>query len=75
MGSHKDCCSTEKQENVSQHHHEHNHEKTAIEVIDPVCGMKVDPKNAKGGSSDYHGQTYYFCSPKCKIKFDNETEK
>ena len=37
---------------------------------DPVCGMTVDPHTAKGGSSLYDGATYYFCNPKCKIKFD-----
>ncbi len=36
---------------------------------DPVCGMQVDPKNA-AGSSEHDGQTYYFCSPGCKRKFD-----
>lgn len=40
------------------------------EVTDPVCGMKVDPLNAKGGSSLWNTQTYFFCNPKCKIKFD-----
>lgn len=39
-------------------------------VTDPVCGMKVDPKTAKGGKSLYEEQTYFFCNPKCKIKFD-----
>jgi Cu+-exporting ATPase len=36
---------------------------------DPVCGMQVDPASA-AGSSDYKGQTYYFCSKGCKAKFD-----
>lgn len=39
--------------------------------FDPVCGMKVDPINAKGGVSHYNGVNYFFCSSKCKIKFDN----
>lgn len=43
-------------------------------VIDPVCGMEVDPKTA-AGSSEYHGQTYYFCSLGCKKDFDNDPEK
>jgi len=41
---------------------------------DPVCGMKVDPTTAKGGSSSYHGVDYYFCNPKCKTKFDANPE-
>ena len=37
-------------------------------VIDPVCGMTVDPQTAKH-KTDYKGQTYYFCSGSCKTKF------
>ena len=29
----------------------------------------VDPAHPKGESS-FRGQTYYFCNPKCKVKFD-----
>ncbi len=43
-------------------------------VIDPVCGMEVDPKTA-AGSSVYQGQTYYFCSMGCKKDFDHDPEK
>lgn len=39
-------------------------------VKDPVCGMMIDPKTAKGGSSDFEGKTFYFCNPKCKTKFE-----
>lgn len=39
------------------------------EVVDPVCGMRVDPSAAKGGSLEYDGTTYYFCNPKCREKF------
>lgn len=42
---------------------------------DPVCGMSVDPETAKGGSSEFENQTYYFCNPKCKTKFDLEPAK
>jgi Cu+-exporting ATPase len=42
---------------------------TAAAVIDPVCGMTVDPARA-AGSSTYGGQTFHFCSPSCKAKFD-----
>lgn len=51
---------------------------TAKEVIkmakDPVCGMNVDEKKA-AASSDYKGQTYYFCSRGCKVAFDKDPEK
>jgi Cu+-exporting ATPase len=35
-------------------------------AIDPVCGMKVDPERARGGSCEHAGTTYYFCNPKCR---------
>ena len=41
------------------------------QVIDLVCGMTVDPERA-AGRSERDGQTYYFCSPMCKAKFDAE---
>ncbi|MBA3246910.1 MAG: heavy metal translocating P-type ATPase, partial [Pyrinomonadaceae bacterium] len=45
---------------------------TKTPVTDPVCGMTVDPERA-AGKSERDGQTYYFCSPMCKEKFDAET--
>jgi Cu+-exporting ATPase len=44
-------------------------------VIDPVCGMKVSPATAKGGSFEHNGITYYFCSPGCRTKFAADPEK
>jgi YHS domain-containing protein len=41
---------------------------------DPVCGMDVDEKTAQW-TSEYEGQTYYFCAPGCKQAFDKEPEK
>jgi Cu+-exporting ATPase len=38
-------------------------------VIDPVCGMTIDPAKAKG-TSEYHGKKYHFCSARCKEHFD-----
>ena len=43
-------------------------------VLDPVCGMWVDPEAARG-SAEYQGKTYYFCSPRCAEKFIAEPEK
>jgi Cu+-exporting ATPase len=37
-------------------------------VIDPVCGMTVDPARAAGKYA-YNGKTYYFCNPRCEEKF------
>jgi YHS domain-containing protein len=41
---------------------------------DPVCGMDVDEKTAQW-TSEYQGQTYYFCAPGCKATFDKDPEK
>ena len=38
-------------------------------LIDPVCGMSVEPATARGGSATHEGKTYYFCSPSCRVKF------
>jgi YHS domain-containing protein len=43
-------------------------------VIDPVCGMEIDPRTA-AGKSEYQGKTYYFCSVGCKKAFDKEPQK
>lgn len=65
-------------------HHKEDHSCCAISakqdttaklVKDPVCGMMIDPQSAKGGSSQYHEETYYFCSAKCKTKFDADPKK
>jgi Cu+-exporting ATPase len=49
------------------HHHHHagaDHEK----VLDPVCGMTVDPNTSKH-RFDHRGMTYHFCSAGCRTKF------
>jgi Cu+-exporting ATPase len=38
-------------------------------MVDPICGMTVDPAKARGGSFDHRGTTYYFCSPGCRETF------
>jgi Cu+-exporting ATPase len=43
-------------------------------ATDPVCGMTVDPHNAKH-RADYRGHPYYFCSAGCKTKFSAGPEK
>ena len=42
--------------------------------VDPVCGMDVEAESA-AGTSDYEGQTYYFCGAGCKKAFDADPEK
>lgn len=43
-------------------------------AIDPVCKMTVDTDKA-AATSEYQGQTYYFCAPGCKRAFDREPAK
>ena len=43
-------------------------------ATDPVCKMNVDPNTAKW-SSDYEGETYFFCAPGCKEAFDDDPER
>lgn len=43
-------------------------------VIDPICGMTIDPKTA-AASSEFNGTTYYFCCGGCKETFDKEPER
>lgn len=51
-------------------------EKTGQSLVkDPVCGMMIDPATAKGGSTQYKDETFYFCNPKCKTKFEAEPSK
>src|SRR5215213_4631920 len=48
------------------------HEMKTIErdkVLDPVCGMTVDPATA-AAKTDLNGRTYYFCSNGCRARFE-----
>ena len=38
------------------------------EVVDPVCGMTIDPADAVG-HVEHDGQTYYFCAESCLERF------
>jgi Cu+-exporting ATPase len=59
---------------TADHHHHHYGAPAAGGVIDPVCGMTVDPATAKH-RADYRGQTYYFCAPGCRAKFVADPQK
>jgi len=58
----------------------HTHEKPAAgaddgaRVIDPVCGMTVDPSTTPH-HAHYLGQGYFFCNAGCRIKFEAAPEK
>lgn len=43
-------------------------------VKDPVCGMDVDVKHPPA-FAEYHGKTYYFCSPGCKTEFERNPQR
>src|SRR5258705_4026535 len=44
------------------------------EVVDPVCGMTIDPADA-AGHADYKGATYYFCAESCLERFKADPER
>lgn len=47
---------------------------TSNAILDPVCGMTVDPGRARG-RAQHQGETYYFCSPGCMHKFVSDPGK
>ncbi len=40
---------------------------------DLVCGMECDPKTSD--TYEYKGETYCFCSPDCREKFEQNPER
>ncbi len=54
--------------------HDHADDSTSFKVVDPVCGMSVDPATSKY-RYDHAAQTYYFCSDGCRSKFAAAPEK
>lgn len=54
--------------------HAHNHGAAATKVLDPVCGMTVDPATSKH-RFDHHGETFHFCSAGCRTKFAADPAK
>jgi Cu+-exporting ATPase len=51
----------------------HHHPEPAEGVLDPVCGMTIDPADAVG-HFEYKGQTYYFCAESCLEQFRENPE-
>ena len=64
-------------------HDEHEHAAPEVAAAgeaathDPVCGMTVEPENAraKGLHSLYNGADFYFCGKGCKLEFDEDPER
>ncbi|MAZ70596.1 heavy metal translocating P-type ATPase [Porticoccus sp.] len=46
-------------------------ETTEAETKDPVCGMTVNPREARH-FSQHAGKTWYFCAARCREKFEND---
>lgn len=46
----------------------------AERIIDPVCGMEVDEKEAHH-QFEHKATTYFFCTPKCRMTFEGNPEK
>ena len=55
-------------------HDHHAHHPDATTVIDPVCGMSVDPATSKH-RFDHQGHTFHFCSAGCRTKFSADPVK
>ena len=50
------------------------HLPTATTVIDPVCGMTVNPDRA-AAKTEHNGQIYYFCAKSCLERFRADPER
>ncbi|MBR0824823.1 heavy metal translocating P-type ATPase [Bradyrhizobium manausense] len=65
------CCGGHGDHGGHAHHH---HGASATKVLDPVCGMTVDPATSKH-RFDHQGTTYHFCSAGCRTKFAADPAK
>ena len=43
-------------------------------VVDPVCGMTVDPQTTPW-RVEHDGQTHYFCSRGCMLDFEDDPQR
>ena len=46
---------------------------TPKKEMDRVCGMWIKTEGTTL-TSDYKGETYYFCAEECKVKFDQNPD-
>jgi Cu+-exporting ATPase len=56
------------------HAHDHHHDAAGSKVLDPVCGMSVDPATSKH-RFEHRGETFHFCSAGCRTKFAADPAK
>ncbi len=54
--------------------HRHDHPDHGASMIDPVCGMSVNTATA-AHTTRYGSDDIYFCSARCKEKFEADPEK
>ncbi len=54
--------------------HTSRRDKAGSGVVDPVCGMTVNPDDS-AGSYEYNGETYYFCSTHCLQRFRDDAAR
>jgi Cu+-exporting ATPase len=65
---------------MADHKHEAGHagcghgDDSHAHATDPVCGMNVDPRTARHRLA-YGGRDYFFCSARCRERFEAEPEK
>ena len=70
------CCGGD-HNHSNQHGHDghHRHDDSGPStVVDPVCGMNVDPQTSKHRFK-HHGHTYHFCSAGCRTQFAASPEQ
>jgi Cu+-exporting ATPase len=56
------------------HGDHHHHTDSTSKVLDPVCGMSVNPLTSKH-AFDHDGKTFHFCSGGCRTKFAADPQK
>lgn len=68
------CCGGHGDHSSHAQHHHHDHGPAATKVLDPVCGMTVNPATSKH-RFEHHGETFHFCSAGCRTKFAADPAK
>ncbi|MBU6462227.1 MAG: heavy metal translocating P-type ATPase [Proteobacteria bacterium] len=58
----------------SIHNHARKIQNHTQAAIDPICGMSVDTATTRY-KTEHGGQTFFFCSDRCRTKFAEEPEK
>ncbi|HKK30078.1 MAG TPA: heavy metal-binding domain-containing protein, partial [Alphaproteobacteria bacterium] len=53
--------------------HAHSEGAQATTVKDPVCGMTVEPSAGKP-TAEHEGEQYYFCSERCRKRFEEDAK-